>query len=290
MAVRRLMLIVVSLTALGWAACGFQDSSADPSPKSVTKLLVVVEENHALAQMRTGMPYAFGLARRFGYASSYRAIAHPSLPNYLAIAGGSDFGIRDDSSPSTHRIPGRSLFGEAVAHGRTAAVYAEGMPTPCATQNAGNYVVNHNPWPYFASERAACRRHDLGMGAFSSAVKGGHLPRIGMLVPDSCHDAHDCSLATADAWIRGAMRQVFAGPDWKSGHLVVVVTADEDDLSHGNKVLSVVIHPSQHHRVVTTRLNHYSLARLLAQVAHIPPPRQAASAPSIAGAFHLNVG
>ena len=34
-----------------------------------------------------------------------------------------------------------------------------------------------------------------------------------------------------------------AGPDYRSGRLVIVVTGDEDNGSQGNKVLTVVIHP-----------------------------------------------
>src|SRR5450759_2614287 len=59
----------------------------------VTKVLVFVEENHSLNEMKAQMPYTFNLATRYGYASNYKAIGHPSLPNYLAIAGGSTFGV-----------------------------------------------------------------------------------------------------------------------------------------------------------------------------------------------------
>jgi len=38
--------------------------------------------------MEAGMPYTFSLAQRYGYATNYTAIQHPSLPNYIAIAGG----------------------------------------------------------------------------------------------------------------------------------------------------------------------------------------------------------
>ena len=62
-----------------------------------------------------------------------------------------------------------------------------------------------------------------------------------------------------------------AGPDWKSGRLAVVLTADEDDKSAGNRVLTVVAHPSQRHRVVTARLDHYSLTRLYAEVTGTAP-------------------
>ena len=91
----------------------------------------------------------------------------------------------------------------------------------------------------------------------------------------------------ADAWFKGVMHTVFAGPDWKAGRLAVVLTGDEDDGSSGNKVLTVVIHPSQHGRVVSTRLDHYSLSGLLSQVAGTVPLAEALRAPNLAAAFRL---
>jgi hypothetical protein len=67
----------------------------------------------------------------------------------------------------------------------------------------------------------------------------------------------------------------------------VVLTADEDDRAHGNRVLTVVIHPSQRHHVVRRRLNHYSLTRLYDEVAHLPRLHHARSATSMAQAFGL---
>src|SRR4051812_43426121 len=52
--------------------------AATPSFPKVTKVLVFVVENHSLAQMKTGLPYTFSQARKFGYATHYRARRHPS--------------------------------------------------------------------------------------------------------------------------------------------------------------------------------------------------------------------
>jgi phosphatidylinositol-3-phosphatase len=79
------------------------------------------------------------------------------------------------------------------------------------------------------------------------------------------------------------------GPDWASGHLVVVLTADEDDRSQDNTVLTVVVHPSQSGNVVSTPLNHYSLTRLYEEVAGTPFLHNAATAASMAQAFGLPV-
>ncbi len=255
----------------------------------MTKLLVVMVENHSLSQMSAGMPYTFGLAKRYGYATSYYAITHPSLPNYLAIAGGQTYGIADDGPPSQHPLQGSSVFGQALDAGLTAGVYAESMPGSCVTSPQGRYAVKHNPWAYFVQERGSCRTYDRPLTALAPAIAAGSLPNAGMVIPDLCNDAHDCGLATTDGWFRDLMTKVFAGPDWKSGHLAVVLTADEDDHNQSNKVLTVVIHPSQRQHVVGQRLNHYSLTRLYEDVLHVPYRNQAASAASMSTAFGLPV-
>ena len=296
--------LVVAALALGGVSCSAPGPNAERTARPsqvgtptttpgqvsapVMKLLVVVEENHSASEMQNGMPYTFGLAQRYGFASEFTAIAHPSLPNYIAVAGGDQHGIADDSGPAEHPISGSSVFGEAIAAGKTAAVYVDGMSDNCAAQDGGDdYAVKHNPWVYFADERSQCQEFDVPLENLDAAVTAGELPSAGMVIPNLCNDAHNCSLATADSWFRSEMTRIFAGADWKSGHLAVVLTADEDDRSQGNRVLTVVIHPSQQGNVVDTPLNHYSLCRLFSEVTGATPLGQARTAPSMAEAFGL---
>ena len=292
------LLLVVGLLGGCSSDRGSSSSSASSSASSaalpeapakpVRKVLVVIEENHSLSQMRSGMPYTFSLARHYGYASDYHALRHPSLPNYLAVAGGHMFGVDDDDPPASHPIGSPSVFGQALAAGKSAGAYMDSMPTACAREDSGPYAVRHNPWTYFTGERSDCLAHDQTMAHLAPDVAAGRLPQVGMVTPDKCHDAHDCPLSTADAWFKKLMTTVTSGPDWKSGHLAVVLTADEDDHDNqGNVVLTTVIHPSQSHHVVHSRLTHYSLTRLYDEVAGLPPLGEAAAAPSIAKAFGL---
>lgn len=262
----------------------------------VTKVLVIVEENHSLAQMKASMPYLYSLARRFSYASDWTAQTHPSLPNYLAMQAGSTFGVLDDAAPAAHPLTPPSVFASVLAAGRTARSYQEAMPSACLLSPSGRYAVKHNPWAYFPAERAACHTNDLPAGTVTAGrlhgdIGTGRLPDVGLLIPDLCHDAHDCPLATADAWLRGWLPQVLAGPDWRAGRLAVVVTADEDDQSSGNRVLTVVLHPALDgtHRIVTAPLNSYSLTRLQTSVAHAQCVRAGCTAPDMAKAFRLPV-
>lgn len=267
--------------------------SASQSPRRkqpVSKVLVVMEENHSLAEMRSGMPYLAGLSNRYGYATDWHAEGHPSEPNYLAIAGGSTFGVTNDDPPSHNaRLVGRasSVFSQALATGHTAATYAEAMPHSCATTDHGQYAVRHNPWTFFAADRSACRRHDRSTARFAADARKDRLPDVGFLIPDLVHDAHDGTLAAADRWLRGTLAPVLASHDFTSGRLVVVVTADEDDRHHGNVVLTSVLTPHLSHVVVRRRLDHYSLTRFIDGVLGVPDLRNARHARDLAAAFGL---
>jgi acid phosphatase len=264
------------------------------TPQRPAKVLVVVEENHTPGSALAGMPYLASLASTYGHTTAYKAVAHPSLPNYLALAGGSTFGIRDDRSPSSHHISGPSVFDRIIAGGRTAKTYADAMPAPCALSATSKYAVKHNPWAYFSdpASRANCRRFDVPLGTTTSGalrrdVDAGTLPTVGLVVPDICHDGHDCSLATADAWLKSWLTVIRQGPDYRSGRLAIVVTFDEDDSHANNTVLTVVVSPYTSKVVSSRPLTHYSLTRYLAELTSTAPLRAAATAPSMRADFHL---
>jgi len=256
---------------------------------AITKVLTFVVENHSLRQMKASMPYVYGLAKKYAYADHYRAITHPSLPNYLAMASGGTHGVTDDAEPAAHPLEGTTVFDQALALGRTATIYADAMTQPCQLTSAGRYAVKHNPWAYFTDSRSACQRNDVPIDRLAADTKAGTLPNAGMVIPDLVHDAHDASLGTADAWLKKQIRLVRSGPDWKSGHLAIVVTADEDDSAGNNTVLTVVASRYQVNKVVHRSLTHYSLTALYDAVLGADPLGSAASARSMLRPFRIRV-
>ena len=78
-------------------------------PKGIPKLdhvFVIMMENHGYSQIvgNPDTPFANELARSGNTASNYFAIAHPSLTNYLEVAGGSNFGVHSDNNPDWHNF------------------------------------------------------------------------------------------------------------------------------------------------------------------------------------------
>jgi phosphatidylinositol-3-phosphatase len=257
-----------------------------------TKMLVIVIENHSSTDAAAGMPHLAAAADRYGEATRSFAVAHPSLPNYLAIAGGSTFGVHDDDPPAAHRLAGGSVFGQVLSAGKVAKTYAEGMTTACQETSSGRYAVKHNPWPYFTAERAACLRYDVpagttSRGALHDDIAAAALPTFGLLIPNLCNDAHNCSLATADRWLGQWLDTLVAGPDFRTGRLAVVVTFDEDDNHADNHILTAVLHKRLHATKVATRLDHLALSRSASGLAGRGGLRDARTAPDLLAQFGL---
>jgi phosphatidylinositol-3-phosphatase len=262
-------------------------SSAAGGLGHVRKILVVMEENHSIQQIFPGgMPYLWSLAQRYAYATDWSDVAHPSLPNYLAIFGGSAFNDPQDCAPAPGcSYPGPSVFGQALARGESAKAYEESMPQPCDAGFVGEYDVNHNPWAYFPSEAASCRADDVPAGtpaggALANAVRAGALPDIGLITPNLLHDGHDGTPAQADAWLRAWVPVLMSGPDWRSGRLAIVVVFDEGETTE--QVPFVLMVPGISGVKISESANQYALTRLIDTVIGVPPLRQAGGAADVA--------
>ena len=269
-------------------------AATEPTGDGVDKLLVIVAENRNAATVVAQMPYLRSQSQSYGTATNYYAMSHPSLPNYLVMAGGSTFGIEDDEDPDLHRLNGQSVFGQLLASGRAAKTYAEAMPGNCALRNDGTYAVRHNPWTYFAdpAERAACQKFDVPSGSptagpLADDIAGG-LPSVGLLVPDDCNNGHSCPIAITDRWLRSWLPTIQNGPDFRSGRLAIVITWDEDEDNADNRVATVVIHPALKGREVTTHLTHNALSATMSRLGGAPPLRDADQAPDLLAAFGLS--
>src|SRR4029079_13602626 len=89
-----------------------------------THVVVVVFENHEASSI-AGSPDApkfNALTRRYATLTNYEAVAHPSLPNYLALVSGSTHGISSDCTDCA--VPARNLADTLAAPGKTWKTYA----------------------------------------------------------------------------------------------------------------------------------------------------------------------
>jgi hypothetical protein len=113
-------------------------------------IVIVVFENKEYGTVigNPQMPYFNELAKTYTLLTQHYAVAHPSLPNYLALIGGDTFGVTFDCTKCI--FDATTLPDLIEASGRTWKSYQEDMPSPCyAGAEAGNYAMKHNPFMYF---------------------------------------------------------------------------------------------------------------------------------------------
>jgi hypothetical protein len=126
-----LLLLILLVCVAGVSACG---AGAGAPPRAdggrlfprPARVAVLVLENRSYEQVigSASAPYINSLATQHALETHYYAVTHPSLPNYLALTGGSVFGIRDDCGGCD--VDGStSLVGQLDATGHTWKAYFE---------------------------------------------------------------------------------------------------------------------------------------------------------------------
>lgn len=101
--------IVGTSLLLSTAMCGSDDSTRGSSPLAASSeglagfpqydhVFLIINENHNAKQIlgNPAAPIINALATDYGLATSYTGVGDPSEPNYVAMLGGSTFGINSD--------------------------------------------------------------------------------------------------------------------------------------------------------------------------------------------------
>jgi acid phosphatase len=254
------------LAAAVLLAGGVGGSSATTRSPELTHIVVVVLENKAPSDVDgRAAPTLTRLGRRYARLTNYYAVAHPSLPNYLALISGSTHGVRDDCTDCA--FSGPTIGDTLTAAGRTWAAYAEGYPS------SPRFAKRHVPFLYFAGNVSRVRP----LAAFRVSA----LPDFAFVVPDLCHDMHDCSVRTGDRWLTRFLPELLDVP-----RTAVFVVFDEDDGSASNRVPAFVLGTAvRPHAVATARLSHYSLLRTIEDNWHLPRIGRSAPASPIPAAI-----
>ena len=135
-----------------------ENSSQPAITYNVQFVFLIVMENKSYSQIwdKASTPYITALGNRYARATNYYALTHPSLPNYLMMYAGSNYGITTDCIPSNScHIKAVNLADNLQAKGLRWKGYMESMPTPCTLTYAGKYAPRHNPFIYFDDVRLA---------------------------------------------------------------------------------------------------------------------------------------
>ncbi|HSC49647.1 MAG TPA: alkaline phosphatase family protein [Gaiellaceae bacterium] len=277
---KRALVLAAALLVL----CGGAQSATRPVP-AFHRVIVVVLENKGRSQVlgNRAAPAFNAFARGGATLPEYRGVTHPSLPNYLALVSGSTHGITSDCTTCT--VSGPSLADTLEAKGLTWKAYAEGLPHAGWTgPYRGRYAKKHVPFLYFRrvlSSPARLRRI-VPLTQLTRDRASGSLPTFSLVVPDLCHDMHDCPVATGDAWLKR-----FLPPFLKLPGTAVFVVFDESD-SVDQRVPALALGPlvragSRYPRT----LSHYGLLRTIEDGLGLPRLGLSARAAPVTGIWRV---
>src|SRR5579872_6237538 len=223
-------------------------ANPSPTPSSSKSVVIVLEENHSLADVigNPAMPYVNGLAAQFAVAADYYADTHPSIGNYFELTTGAIV-TNDDNFTGT--INADNLVREIQSADKTWKAYAESLPH--AGYVGGDvypYAKHHNPFVYFSDVLSSTQEQAnlVPFSQFASDLASSSLPAFSYVVPNLNDDAHDCpagestctdteKLAAADQWLQANIAPLLANANFKANGLLLIVFDEglDSDLTNG---------------------------------------------------------
>jgi phosphatidylinositol-3-phosphatase len=238
-------------------------------------VIIIILENEESSNIigNSSMPNLNKLAQQYASLTNYYAVAHPSLPDYIAMTSGDTQGITSDCTNCF--VNQTNLMDLIEKSGRTWKAYMEDMPTACTLGNIGKYAQKHNPFVYYDDIRTntiRCQQDDVLFSQFDSDLKNNQLPAFAWITPNLCNDAHDCPVATADQWLGLVVDNILHSTAFDQNSLLVI-TFDEGTTDTGccglpskaggkiaTLLISKLVKPGFQD---TTQYTHYSLLKTI---------------------------
>ena len=254
---------------------------------------IVMEENTNYASVvgNSSMPYLNGLINKYGLATQYYANTHPSIGNYFMLTTGQ---IISNNDGYTGTVTADNVVRHLLTAGKTWKAYEESLPyTGYIKPDTGNYVRRHCPLSYLSDvvNSSTEKMNLVPFTQFPKDMANNALPAYSFITPNICNDAHNCSLGTADAWLKKNIDPLVQNSNFKNGDLLIIEFDESanDNTHGGGRVVWVAISPkySKAGYKSTTLYQHQSTLRLMMQGLGLASyPGKASSAPNMAEFFH----
>jgi phosphatidylinositol-3-phosphatase len=259
---------------------------------SVQTVFVIVMENHIWAEIK-GSPDApyinHTLLPMASYGERYYNPPglHPSLPHYLWLEAGTNFGIFDDNDPAVnHQATTRHLSALLGGKGISWKTYQEdisGTSVPLTSVNG--YTPRHNPFVYFDDVTGTNNpnyaygiAHNRPYTEFAADLAGNTVARYNFITPNLCNDGHDSCpprgnpVRQTDDWLANEIPKILNSSAW-SNRGAIFITWDEGEGSSDGPVGLMVISPLARGGGYfnNIRYTHSSLLRTLQAIFGVTP-------------------
>jgi YVTN family beta-propeller protein len=233
------------------------------------------QDVHAVVGNRRQAPYYNSLLAQGSQLGQLYAEEHPSDANYLALAGGSAFGI-PLTDPleinSQYTIRATNIGDRVDAAGETWKAYEESSAGPCDDTVHGYYWDDDLPMMYFADVRdrpAYCSAHVVPLESMAPDLsRTATTPTFTWVGINDCDDMEGCGIRAGDRFLANQLGTIMRSPAWRTQRSLAIITFDEDAYGHerpAQRVPTLVLGSTGVRRgyVSPTRYTHYSLLRTI---------------------------
>ncbi|HEY6526274.1 MAG TPA: alkaline phosphatase family protein [Solirubrobacteraceae bacterium] len=233
------------------------------------------QDVHAIVGNRREAPYYNSLLKRGSQLGDLFAEEHPSDANYLALAGGSAFGVPLDDPleyDSQYTIHAPNIGDLVNAAHETWKAYNESAAGPCDDTVHGYYWDDDLPLLYFSDIRqrpAYCAAHVLPLESMApDLASAATTPSFVWVGANDCDDMEGCGIRAGDRFLQQQLSQIMGSPAWRTQRSLAIITWDEDNYDHERPaqwVPTLVLGSAgvRHGFVSPVRYTHYSLLRTI---------------------------
>jgi len=232
-------------------ACLFV-GSACAQISSVKAVFIILMENHNWNTIlgSSSAPYInHTLLPMASYCSQYYnpPSNHPSLPNYLWLEAGTNFGILNDGPPSQNsQMTKQHLVTQLKSKGISWKAYEEDISgTTCPLTDVNKYATKHDPFVYFDdvtnnqnASSAYCIAHVRPFTQLASDLSSGKVGKYNFITPNLCDDMHDTcaplnnSILQGDTWLSQNVPMILSSSAYMNGG-ALLITWDEATVGDG---------------------------------------------------------
>ena len=223
----------------------------------------------------TQAPYLNSLLPRGSLLADSFAEEHPSDGNYLALAGGSTFGVPLTNPLEInprYTIPARNIGDLLGTAHQTWKEYRQSANGPCDDTVHGYYWNDDLPMTYFADVRnrpAFCSAHLVPLQALrTDLASAATTPNFAWLGANDCADMEGCGIRAGDEFLAAELGAIERSPAWRTQRSLAIITFDEDGYDHehpAQRVATLVLGSRgvRQGYVSHVRYTHYSLLRTI---------------------------
>src|SRR2546425_12797851 len=227
------------------------------------QLVVVLMENKNLDEVYGPAAYMTGLADLYSFSEGWASITNPSQPNYIAILGGSTFGVSSDGNHLNLNHPTMVDILENTS--KTWKAFAEDASGSGCSLNPPR-GEDHFPFlSYTTITNDSARCANLLPGSYNEVISAFDAgTNFTWLTPNDCNNMHSCSVATGDAWIESWVPNLLLAMAGKRAALIIMF--DEAYTSPPDIYMSFSGPATKLAYKSTASHTHYSLLKLIEDV------------------------